>query len=328
MLTSHRRRFGVSRPLTTSLALAAAVTLAAAPVTAAQSATQPDGAIAVSSLGATNEIPGSVAGSLGSLAAPAYAEYVALGDSYAAFGDQTEPVVTDGPAAQCGRSLTNYPTVLDLNPAVGDLIDATCGGAVTGDLFEGQHPGVAPQIDALDTGTDLVTLSIGGNDVGFSSIVGCITKQGPFATAPNCEAAIGDIVAADIAEVFALDGPVDEIYDAIAEASPAAKVVATQYMPLMPADGVTCAFTNALNPADVKWAREVTEAINDAVDAAAVRNGHVSVLPVDTIVDRSACGEPDERWTDFRGGAPTNAAPFHPTALGQQAMAGAIAAAI
>jgi hypothetical protein len=72
----------------------------------------------------------------------------------------------------------------------------------------------------------------------------------------------------------------------------------------------------------------VTARINDAVNAAAVRNGHVSVLPVDTTVDRSACGEADERWTDFTGGAPTNAYPMHPTSLGQQAMAQAIAAAI
>ncbi|MBB1023784.1 SGNH/GDSL hydrolase family protein, partial [Dietzia sp. DQ12-76] len=42
----------------------------------------------------------------------------------------------------------------------------------------------------------------------------------------------------------------------------------------------------------------------------------------------SACAPADQRWTDFLGGAPTNAAAFHPTALGQQAMSDAIAAAI
>ena len=67
--------------------------------------------------------------------------------------------------------------------------------------------------------------------------------------------------------------------------------------------------------------------INDAVDAAAERNGHVSVLPTSDI-DRSGCADADERWTDFAGGEPTNAAPFHPTALGQEAMAAAIAAAL
>ena len=89
MFTSPRRRFAGSRTLTASLALAATVALAGSPLANAQSTTQADGAIAVSSLGSTTDAPGSMTGSLGSLATPAYAEYVALGDSYAAFGDQS-----------------------------------------------------------------------------------------------------------------------------------------------------------------------------------------------------------------------------------------------
>ena len=328
MLTTPRRRFAGSRTLTTSLALAASVVLTAAPVAGAQSTTQADGTIAVSSLGATNDIPGSVAGSLGSIAGPAYADYVALGDSYAAFGDQMEPVVTDGPAARCGRSLTNYPNVLDVNTAIGELADATCGGAVTEDIFEEQHSGVAPQIDALDSDTDLVTLSIGGNDVGFGAIVECISGGAPGAPL-DCRGQLDDQVSTAIANVFGKVGAVDKVYAAIKQRSPGATVIATQYLPLLPAsneDG--CQFTQFIGVDNLNWAREVTARINDAVNAAAVRNGHVSVLPVDTTVDRSACGEADERWTDFTGGAPTNAYPMHPTSLGQQAMADAIAAAI
>ncbi|WP_163376269.1 SGNH/GDSL hydrolase family protein [Dietzia sp. Alg238-R159] len=336
MLTTPRRRFAGSRTLTTSLALAASVVLTAAPVAGAQSTTQADGTIAVSSLGSTETAPGSVSGSLGSLATPAYAEYVALGDSYAAFGDQTEPVVTDGPDARCGRSLTNYPNVLDLNPAVGELVDVTCGGAIIPSLTGFQYDGVPAQLNALDAGTDLVTLSIGGNDVGFGTIVNCITKQDDYATVPSCREELDDEITAAIDTVFGAgveeDVPVatkvDTIYALIAKRSPGATVVATQYLPLMPAEGESCAFTERLVPDDVKWAREVTAKINAAVDAAAVRNGHVSVLPVDPTVDRSACGAADERWTDFLGGAPTGAYPMHPTALGQQAMADAIAAAI
>ena len=329
-MPTPRRRVRGSRFLTTSLALAAAVALATAPVAAAQSTALADGAIAVSSLNSTTEIPGSVAGSLGSLAGPAYVEYVALGDSYAAFGDQSTPADGDGPSAQCARSLTNYPHVLDANPAVGELTDATCGGAVTKDIFRMQHPGVAPQIEALEPGTDLVTLSIGGNDVGFGALVGCITRQGPFAPLPptaKCEDEVGASTTAAIGRVYGEDGAVDGIYDAIATASPDAEVIATQYLPLMPAEGITCELVAQLNPADVQWARELTAEINNAVDAAARRNGHVSVLPTDD-VDRSVCAPADERWTDFLGGAPTNAAPFHPTALGQRAMANAIASAI
>lgn len=326
MLTSPRRRFGGSRSLNTSLALAAAVTLAATPVAAAQSTTEANGTVTVSSLGATNNA-GSLSGSLGSLAQPAYAEYVALGDSYAALGDNRESA---GGPASCSRSLANYPHQLDaIDARVGELTDVTCGGAVIPDLAEEDSDGVSPQFNALGEDTDLITLSIGGNDVGFGAIVGCITRQGPFKELPGnvtCESQIGERTDGAIALTYAEDGPIDEVYAGIADLAPSATVVATQYMPLMPAEGASCAFTSQLNPADVAWAREITEDINEAVDAAATRNGHVSVMPTDE-VDRSACADADERWTSFLG-VSDNTAPMHPTALGQEAMAAAISAAL
>ena len=327
MLSSPRRRSVGSHTLTTSIAVAAAVALAAAPVASAQSAINPEGTIAVGSLGALVDTPLPASGSLGFLAAPLYPDYVALGDSYAALGDFRQ---STGTPAACGRNLANYPNQLDANPAVGELTDATCGAAQIPHLYESQRDGVPPQLDALDAGTDLVTLSIGGNDVGFAAIVGCITRQGPFDELPGaatCESQIGTMVDTAIAGILGEGGEIDDVYDAIEDRAPGARVVATQYMPLMPAEGDSCAFTDALNPLDVQWAREVTEAINDAVGTAATRNGHISVLPVDTTVDSSACAPVDQRWTDFTGEAP-GSAQMHPTALGQQAMADAIAAAI
>lgn len=326
MLPSPRRRSVGSRTLTSSIALAASVALAAAPLASAQSAVNPEGAIAVGSLGSMVGTPVPATGSLGSLAQPLYPDYVALGDSYAALGDSRVPA---GEPAACGRNFGNYPNLLDANPAVGALTDATCGGAQIPHLTASQYAGVPPQLDAVSADTDLVTLSIGGNDVGFGMIVGCITRQGPFAqlpTAATCESQVDAIIAANIATTFGPGGRIDGVYDAIEERSSGVRVVATQYMPLMPAEGGSCAFTAGLNPADVVWARGVAEDINAAVDAAAERNGHDSVLPTDT-VDRSACAPADQRWTDFLGTVP-GSAPMHPTALGQQAMAAAIAAAL
>lgn len=333
MLTSHRRRCAGSRALTTSLALAASVALATAPVASAQSTAQADGTIAVGSLGSTTDAPGSTTGSLGpfgSLASPAYAEYVALGDSYSAFGDQTEKAGFT--PAECLQSLSNYPKVLNANPAIGELTDVTCGGATVPDLteeqtFQDSTETAAPQFDALSADTDLITLSIGGNDIGFGEIVACLLRA---ATLPSvdCEDEMGADVSAAIATTFAEDGPVDGVYDAIAAKAPGSTVVTTQYLPLMPADdadAVGCDLATGIGQANLDWAREITAEMNDAVTAAAERNGHAAVLPTSDI-DRSGCADADKRWTDFTGGAPTNAAPFHPTALGQQAMAAAIAA--
>lgn len=342
---SPRRRPAASGRRTprflTTLALAATATLAAVPAAAAQSTLEADGTIAASSLGSTVDASGSVSDSLGSLApdptdptdptdppAPStYPDYVALGDSYAALGDNTEPA---GGPETCDRSLANYPHQLDETDArVGELTDMTCGGAEIPDLSGEQEEGVTPQYQALEAGTDLVTLSIGGNDIGFGTIVACITRQGPFeglSPQATCESEIGETISGDIAETFEENGPIDGVYDQIADRSPDARVVTTQYMPLMPAEGESCAFIEQLHPADVQWSREMTEAINNAADAAAVRNGHVSVMPTDD-VDRSACAPADRRWTSFLG-VGDDTAPMHPTALGQQAMAGAITAAL
>ena len=137
---------------------------------------------------------------------------------------------------------------------------------------------------------------------------------------------MGAQVTSAIDATFGAGGPVDEVYEAIADASPDATVVTTQYMPLVPAsDEDGCPITDGIGPDNVEWARAVTGQINDAVAAAAERNGHVAVMPTD-VVDRSACAPADQRWTSFLGDP--NTAQMHPTALGQEAMAAAIADAI
>ena len=107
--------------------------------------------------------------------------YVALGDSYAAgLGLTGTDTAANGGA--CGRSTSNYPhqvaAALDLV-----LTDVTCSGAVVSDLAGSQQAGgtaVPPQFDALTADTRLVTLTIGGNDLGFSAIAQyCASLDGP-----------------------------------------------------------------------------------------------------------------------------------------------------
>src|SRR5699024_4335137 len=124
---------------------------------------------------------------------------------------------------------------------------------------------------------------------------------------PSCRAALDDEITDAIAS---LEPELDGVYEAIGDASPDARVVTTQYMPLMPDEGESCAFTEALPEDDVDWAREKTEQLNAAVDAAY----------------RSAVAPAVERGPPFLGEPDT--APMHPTALGQEAMAGAIGAAL
>jgi lysophospholipase L1-like esterase len=114
--------------------------------------------------------------------------YVALGDSYAA-GYGLQPS-TGQPVPGCDQSAQDYPhqlaAALDL-----DLVDVTCGGAVTANITttpENTGKGTAPPQDtALNGKTRIVTLTIGGNDLGFTDIAtycAAASAHGPLLTHP------------------------------------------------------------------------------------------------------------------------------------------------
>ena len=100
-----------------------------------------------------------------------YDEYVALGDSYTA--GPLIPVVQ--PAGGCIRSTNNYPSLLADRLDVESFRDVSCSGADSTDMTSAQQTAlgmVPPQFDALDADTDLVTVSVGGNDFSvFSKLV-------------------------------------------------------------------------------------------------------------------------------------------------------------
>src|ERR1700754_4821385 len=98
--------------------------------------------------------------------------YVALGDSYSA-ASGVLPVDPTAPLP-CLRSSRNYPHVLAERTGA-RLTDVTCGAAETKHFTTAQYPGIAPQIDAVGAGTDLVTMTIGGNDssVFIGAILAC-----------------------------------------------------------------------------------------------------------------------------------------------------------
>ena len=113
---------------------------------------------------------------------PGYHHYVALGDSYAAMGSVLPGRWSGGPP-QCIRTADSYPSVLAESLRPTEFVDATCAGAVTGHLWGPRDGIVPPQFDALRSDTDLVTLSIGGNDVGFAEVVATCVLPAPLGAA-------------------------------------------------------------------------------------------------------------------------------------------------
>lgn len=134
-------------------------------------------------------------------------EYDALGDSYAAGWGVP-------PYDAFGRSESAYPVQIDGRMRI-DLDDfVAVPGATT--------QTVILQLSALDASTDMVTLSIGGNDVDWGTAVGACLGG----TDPQCAAAIGYV---NGLITTALPGLLDQVYDQVEALAPAAHVVITGY---------------------------------------------------------------------------------------------------
>lgn len=100
-------------------------------------------------------------------------EYVAMGDSFSS-GEGIEPFLlgTDVGSPnenRCHRSEDAYPMLLEEDPDLDLNLTASvaCSGATTSNIVTSGQWGEPKQLDALSDTTDIVTVTIGGNNVGF-----------------------------------------------------------------------------------------------------------------------------------------------------------------
>jgi len=185
------------------------------------------------------------AAALGQTPQPPAAElkYVAMGDSFSS-GEGVSPFdsstdVPSGPSKNlCHRSSDAYARQLDRDPAVSlQLVSfAACSGAKT-DQINGvwspndqKNANEPAQDTALSSSTDVVTVSIGGNDVQFSDFV----QQCLFL---DCSAA--SVQQSFAAQVDNLGSKLDGAYNDILTKAPNATVYVVGYPQIMP-DPSTC----------------------------------------------------------------------------------------
>ncbi|GAA4974039.1 SGNH/GDSL hydrolase family protein [Streptomyces hyderabadensis] len=255
-------------------------------------------------------------------AAPAHAtpalDYVALGDSYSA-GSGVLPI--DPTNLLCLRSTANYPHVLAAATGA-RLKDVTCGAAQTSHFTEAQYPGTPPQLDALGTGTDLVTLTIGGND--NNTFINAITACG---TAGVLSGGKGSPCKDRHGTSF--DDQIEaNTYPALKEAlrkvrarAPHARVAALGYPWITPATADPACFAELpVAAGDVPYLRAVQAHLNDAVRRAAEETGATYVDFSGVSDGHDACEAPGTRWIEplLFG---HSLVPVHPNALGERRMA-------
>lgn len=251
--------------------------------------------------------------------------YVALGDSYAA-----GPLIPNqiGPPLGCLRSDHNYAHLAA--PSTGaTLRDVTCSGATTEDMTEAQSTELGtnpPQLDALDGETSVVSLTIGGNDIGFSDIaLSCITFN-PFAT--PCKDQYNSGGKDVIAERIAATAPeVDTVLDEIAELAPNADVYVVNYAPIFPETGYGCWPQMPIGWGDVPYLRAKQKQLNGMLATQAANNGATLVDWYKAGIGHDACKGSSTRWVEpVVPGNP--AAPIHPNLKGMQGASAALVAAL
>lgn len=145
-------------------------------------------------------------------------DYVALGDSYTS-GTGAPPYQNLG----CLRSSRSYAPLWASSHAVSSFTFAACGGATTSDVRNNQ-------LGALNADTDLVTITIGGNDIGFAEVMVTCTLLG--------NASCLDAIAEATTEANTiLPDRLDATYAAIRAAAPNALVVVLGYPRLISPTG-------------------------------------------------------------------------------------------
>jgi hypothetical protein len=245
------------------------------------------------------------------------ASYVALGDSYAA-----GPVIPNQIAPLgCLKSDHNYAHLAA--PTIGlPLRDPTCSGATTVDMTNPQETELGtnpPQFNSLDSETTRVSLTIGGNDIGFSEIaLSCVTIN-PFST--PCRDKYNSGGKDQIAERIAATAPkVAAVLQGIHERSPAAKVFVVNYAAIFPETGFGCWPQMPIGFGDVPYLRAKEKELNAMLATQAAANGATVIDWYKASIGHDACKGSSTRWVEPV--VPTNpAAPIHPNERGMQGAA-------
>lgn len=243
--------------------------------------------VVVSAAAVATSATGSVAGA----AAPVEG-YVALGDSYAS-GVGTGSYALD---ARCKRSSYAYPAVVAQQRANTALTFVACSGATTTDVLVGQ-------VAAVTSTTNLVSVTVGGNDLGFGTLISQCVQT-------DCSATLGATRATAAAT---LTPRLDAVYGAIrTRAAPGAKVVVVGYPRLF--STTICFGTAGISTAERSGANLLSDEIERVTAARAAAFGFAYKSAIAPFTGHAVCS--GSAWVNGLN-IFSPAESFHPTRSGQ-----------
>jgi lysophospholipase L1-like esterase len=252
----------------------------------------------------------------GSAAADTPVVYVALGDSYTA-GPLILPMADN---FTCARSALDYPALVAAKLKVQTFRDVSCSGATTGD-FSNPQPGQVygtnpPQYDAITPDTTLVTVGIGGNDVGLVGLAESCINVFPEPIGKSCAA---KYTAGGVDQygqrIDAFASTYGTVIDKIHSLAPNAKVLMVGY-PTGIRDG-GCWPVQPLLGEDATYIQAKIDQLNAAMSAQAAAHGATYIDIRTSTIGHDACALPGVRWIE--GLVPTSDAfPLHPNEFAMQ----------
>jgi lysophospholipase L1-like esterase len=209
--------------------------------------------------------------------APAHAappSYVALGDSYSS-GVGTRAYLDDG--TSCRRSVYAFPSLIAA--ARGYALNfRACSGAKVADV-------TANQLSALSAGTSYVTVSVGGNDAGFTGVLTTCAQPGWLS---DCSGAISK------ARSYinnTLPGSLATLFAAIRSRAPNAKVVVVGYPRLF--NGEDCNALTWFSPSEESSLNATADLLDSKLAAAASARGFAFANPTSAFLGHAVCGDPE-----------------------------------
>jgi lysophospholipase L1-like esterase len=250
-----------------------------------------------------------------------YRRYVALGSSYAA-GPGIDPLIDRA----AGRSGRNYPHLLA--QALGAaLTDATVSGATTATILKTHQRTLGrtrpPQVRAVHADTDLVTVTAGGNDLGYIGAVLSAAVRNRLLDsrlAPPLVRRLWPTPPPVMPSAEQIEAATQGLVGIVAEVrrrAGHAHVVLVDYLPLF-ADLPPAYATAFLHAEQVQHLRLVGKALSGVFTTAAERSG-ADVVSADSYAPGHTVGSSDP-WVS---GLSLRHLPssFHPTAAGMRAVA-------
>lgn len=254
--------------------------------------------------------------------------YVSLGDSYV-----SGPLIPNQVNIGCLRSDHNYPSLVATARGFAAFSDASCAGATTVDMTQSQADGPitvnGPQLNAVTSADSLVTLGISGNDIGFVNII--LTCAGESLISPFGDPCTDQYTAGgtdQLATAINATAPkVAAVLQAIHQRAPQAEVLVVGYPDILPEYNNGCWPLEPLAYGDVSYLRATEKRLNAMLATVAAANNARYVDTYTPTIGHDICQLPGTKWIE--GAVPlAAAAPFHPNAAGEAAMAAAVEAAL